>query len=170
MSLNHLLNRKFEIPLHTKTFQTDKLTLKMSDGVYHEFVPNIMSIYTKNESSPLNFLNELRIDDTFTLHRPGNFNSRKGASKIMLNINLIYKFVGEYSPDFTVNVKVSDVTVYNNKEGLSDYPNTVNKLTDSIILDINENDNITLYLSKVNADDVTNFTLYKNSYYSIEML
>ena len=170
MSLNHLLNRKFVIPLHTKTFQTDKLKLLMSDGSYHDFVPNVNSIYIKYDSSSLNFLNELDISNEFTLQRSGNFNTRKGNNKIMLNINMIYKFAGEYSPDFSVVVKVSGISMYSNKEGLADYPDVVNKLTDSIILDVNENDNISLHLSKINSDDVTEFMLYKNSYYSIEML
>ena len=170
MSLNHLLNRKFVVPLHTHTFQTDQLTLLMSDGSYQEFVPNINAIYLNNNSSSLNFINELDLSNEFSLYRSGNFNNRKGNNKVMLNLNLMYNFSGEYSPDFTVNVKVSGITIYSNKEGLSDYPNTINKLSDSIILDVNENDIISIHLDKNNSNDVSDFTLFKNSYYSIEML
>jgi len=164
MSLNHILNfNNSGIDIKTNSIKT-----KLDDGTYSNL--NIPELYILDNDNTYTFINELPL--IFNLHRQGNLllNSINNH-KILVHINIMYKWGdNETPPDYTLNVYINGISIYKNIEGLNDYTNSINKLNDTIILDITKNDIISLKLLKINSDDTFSFRILKNSFYSIELL
>ena len=195
MSLNHLMKITSMLPLHTKQFKTEHLTIKLGDGSYMPFIlpskgvnrqvlqsngdgsfewvdnHDISSIYCVPNDINSVFNDVLDISNKFSLIRSGNYVLHQSIEKkVLLKIHMNYKWSGsDICPDFMFKVYINNNEIYSNKEGLSDYPNVWNKLSDSIVLDLDANDVIHLKLFK--SDLLPNsFTIQKNSFYSIELL
>lgn len=194
MSLNHFLNSDGKLLINLKSVKTDQLLIKMSNDSYINFVlpnfglaeqvllsdgegnlrwadnnNNLSTVFCCKEDILTDFQNQLDLTSLLLPLRTGNFYVNNN-SKILLKTSLIYKWMDDELPlDFEILVYVNNVEVSSSTEGLNSLPDVYNKFANEIIIDINQNDIITIILKKQDLDS-TKFMIKKNSFYSIELL
>lgn len=194
MSLNHFLNSDGKLLINLKSVKTDQLLIKMSNDSYINFVlpnfglaeqvllsdgegnlrwadnnNNLSTVFCCKEDILTDFQNQLDLTNLLLPLRTGNFYVNNN-SKILLKTSLIYKWMDDELPlDFEILVYVNNVEVSSSTEGLNSLPDVYNKFANEIIIDINQNDIITIILKKQDLDS-TKFMIKKNSFYSIELL
>lgn len=194
MSLNQLLKKNGTLFLDTHSIKTDNLLIKMVNNDYIRFVlpsfgqgsevlqsdgkgglkwtandSNISTVFCVLNDTTTVFVNELVLTPYFAPLRQGNFELNNN-SKVLLRHSMIYKWVNtELVPDFYVNVCVNGIIISSDKYGLTDSPDSWNKIGDTMILDVNASDIISIKLGKTDSSS-TSFIIQKNSFFSIESL
>lgn len=194
MSLNHFLNSDGKLLINLKSVKTDQLLIKMANDSYINFVlpnfglaeqvllsdgqgnlrwadnnNNLSTVFCCKEDILTDFQTQLDLTSLLLPLRTGNFYVNNN-SKILLKTSLIYKWMDDELPlDFEILVYVNNNEVSSSTEGLNSLPDVYNKFANEIIIDINQNDIITIILKKQDLDS-TKFMIKKNSFYSIELL
>jgi hypothetical protein len=109
----------------------------------------------------------------FTLYTDGSVSMSNGTYtgnplKLHIKININYVWYGaEYSPRYFLSVKKNDEIIFNVMHGMDDSVDTMNKLFEDILIDLNNGDHIAITLFKDDEIEIhETITLLKNSYIS----
>ena len=142
----------------------EKGEFKWEDKDQKSFVEiiNKDQIFNLNDIQNLSFLN-IRQGNIFTLNNNQHF---------MLKYNILYK-VDDNLIDYYLNFYLNDNKIYSKFLGISIATNELSTIADSFVLpDFKINDKITVNL--ITIDDLTknisNVTIFKNSYYEISLI
>ena len=169
---------KFMSSSRTVTRQDiSKLEDKLSD--VSTSIKTNPTIFIKSETNTIVF------DDTVNVFFKDKYNSSvniialpSGAYiyadrydiKIFINVNLNYIWVNQRPPRYSFIIKQNNVIITDMVLGVYDYPNKVNTISEKVIIDIKENDIITIYLKKNIANESDFITINTNSYISFEKI
>lgn len=92
--------------------------------------------------------------------------------KIHLKINIKYQWDNaEYPPRYSLVVKKNNTEIlFNISKGIEDSAETMNKLYEDILIDLNNDDQIAITLYKDQTESHDTITLMKNSYISFGVI
>ena len=168
-------------------FMSSSRTVTRQDIVKLE--DKLSDVSTSIKTNPTIFIksetNTIVFDDTVNVFFKDKYNSSvniialpSGAYiyadrydiKIFINVNLNYIWVNQRPPRYSFIIKQNNVIITDMVLGVYDYPNKVNTISEKVIIDIKENDIITIYLKKNIANESDFITINTNSYISFEKI
>lgn len=164
MSLNHIVKKSTApiLSVQTEKFYANQLVLKNEEG--EDIVVSQPHTFVLNEDQEFDFNEEIYLN--FPLYMKGT--EILPNSKVVFKMNLMYKFLN-LSPDFKFEILEGESVLYSERVGLESYPNVYNKLSDDVLLDINNISDVRFRLTK-SDQSVTKIYLKKNSNYVFESL
>ena len=168
---------KFMSSLRTvKKIDIDELNDKLTNVISTS--KNNPTLFIKNNTNTIVF------DDTVNICFQDKYNSTVDVIqlpsgsyiytgqriKVFINVNLNYLWINQRPPRYSFIIKQNDNIITDMVLGVYDYPNKVNTISEKVIIDINQNDIITIYLKK-NIENESDFiTINTNSFISFEKI
>ena len=130
----------------------NKVVLLQLDDTAYEYDDTLPLIFPKfKQEGSINVINNVVLTT--------------GDTKMIVEVNLFYKYASDYAPRYDLNIIKNDELIHTRYCGVSDTTDTINNVYLVIVIDVVNGDTLRIEMSKDTAENSTSIILIlKNSY------
>lgn len=183
MSLNQILKPKFPLDLHCRSINCHSFKINGLNGSSGQVLMcnregnlefNSHTASAQRDlyvlTTPISIPDRIYTEVVFPIYRNGAFSTMNAFQLCKIEISLTYFYRNSNgSLPFSLKITNNDIQVYEEEYGILDNYNNKNKITDTLILELNSQSNLKYFVKKL-FNDTGYIEIQNMSYVFIEIL